>query len=168
MEHVQSWEPPNESETGTYASITKLRENKDFRTVDELDTNAYPENVMLVCYFPTCGDEEKTDEVIEDKKYDGRGVKSHYGVEKEESLYECEIVEKAARTITARVFCSTSGTSYLVTNYSNDLVTFRMKRYRSDQHLPGTFRHHIQIEDSIFPEQWKNLKQKDTVSQSQQ
>eukprot|EP00521_Asterionellopsis_glacialis_P020229 CAMPEP_0195336930 /NCGR_PEP_ID=MMETSP0708-20121125/16562_1 /TAXON_ID=33640 /ORGANISM="Asterionellopsis glacialis, Strain CCMP134" /LENGTH=150 /DNA_ID=CAMNT_0040407765 /DNA_START=72 /DNA_END=525 /DNA_ORIENTATION=- len=29
---------------------------------------------------------------------------------------------------------------------------------RSDQHLPGAFRHYIEIRDDIFPPHWKNLK----------
>ena len=40
---------------------------------------------------------------------------------------------------------------------SRDLISFAMKPYSSDQHLPGAFRHHIGVHDDLWPEQWKDL-----------
>ena len=43
-----------------------------------------------------------------------------------------------------------------LTSYPRTSVKFFPKPYMSDQHLPGAFRHHITIQDDIFPAQWKN------------
>ena len=40
---------------------------------------------------------------------------------------------------------------------SNNLISFAMKPYSSDQHLPGAFRHHIGVHDDLWPERWKDL-----------
>jgi hypothetical protein len=43
-------------------------------------------------------------------------------------------------------------------DYPPASVRYFTKPYKSDQHLPGAFRHPIEIRDDLFPEQWKNLK----------
>ena len=44
----------------------------------------------------------------------------------------------------------------LLTNYPRKSIHYFVKPYKSDQSLPGVFRHPIGISDDIFPEQWKN------------
>jgi hypothetical protein len=46
----------------------------------------------------------------------------------------------------------------IIVNYPPTSVRYFTKPYKSDQHLPGAFRHPIAIRDDLFPEQWKNLK----------
>jgi hypothetical protein len=46
----------------------------------------------------------------------------------------------------------------ILVNYPPTSVRYFTKPYKSDQHLPGAFRHPIEIRDDLFPEQWKNLK----------
>jgi hypothetical protein len=46
----------------------------------------------------------------------------------------------------------------ILLNYPPTSVRYFKKPYKSDQHLPGAFRHPIEIRDDLFPEQWKNLK----------
>ena len=155
---MQSWQSPDPSDTGTYEQISTLREDEDYRTLQDLETNPYPDNAILVCYFPKCGEEnEEVNEEVEEKDFNGKRIKSNYDVDEEEDLYECEIIDKPSDYWTVRVFCPNE-TTYLVTSYSNELVTFRMKPYHSDQHLSGAFRHYIEIEDNLFPEHWKNDK----------
>ncbi len=153
LEHLQSWKAPNIPINGSYASIKEFRESKDIRTVHELKSNPYPANIMLVCYFPECS---KGDDFTEEIDFNGGRLKSDIGVEKENQLHACDIVENKPYSLTVRITCL-SGSKFLVTSYSKDLVTFRMKAYASDQHLDGAFRHYIEIDDNLFPEQWKNI-----------
>ena len=46
----------------------------------------------------------------------------------------------------------------ILVDYPPTSVRYFTKPYKSDQHLPGAFRHPIEIRDDSFPEQWKNLK----------
>jgi hypothetical protein len=46
----------------------------------------------------------------------------------------------------------------ILVNYPPTSVRYFTKPYKSDQHLPGAFRHPIEIRDDLFPEQWKNLR----------
>ena len=46
----------------------------------------------------------------------------------------------------------------LLTNYPRSSIKFVTLPYKSDQHHPHAFRHHIEIKNDMFPEQWKNKK----------
>merc|ERR1712238_631768 len=48
-------------------------------------------------------------------------------------------------------------TNLLLINYPRESIRFFTLPYQGDQHLPNAFRHHIEIRDEIFPDQWKNL-----------
>mmetsp|Transcript_26636 Transcript_26636/g.30489 ORF Transcript_26636/g.30489 Transcript_26636/m.30489 type:complete len:617 (+) Transcript_26636:206-2056(+) len=159
QEHVENWEAP---ETPDYVPVRTMKEFGDLRSIDELETDPYPANVQLVCYFDKCDEEDEEEEKVLDGKY----MISRVGLDAEEDLYYCEIIEKPSdveinknekESFTVRVFCSEEET-YLVKSYPKESITFRMEKYASDQHLPGVFRHFIEIDDEIFPEEWKNVK----------
>mmetsp|Transcript_38994 Transcript_38994/g.42233 ORF Transcript_38994/g.42233 Transcript_38994/m.42233 type:complete len:218 (-) Transcript_38994:35-688(-) len=46
----------------------------------------------------------------------------------------------------------------LLTHYPRSSIKFVTLPYQSDQHHPQAFRHHIEIKNDMFPEQWKNKK----------
>jgi hypothetical protein len=49
----------------------------------------------------------------------------------------------------------------LIKNYPRESIRFFTLPNKGDQHLSNAFRHHIEIRDEIFPNQWKNLKIRD-------
>jgi hypothetical protein len=51
-----------------------------------------------------------------------------------------------------------------ITGYPKESIRYFYRAYKSDMHLDGIFRRHIDIDDSIFPEVWKNRKSKTSVS----
>jgi hypothetical protein len=53
-----------------------------------------------------------------------------------------------------------------LTNYPRESIRYFMKPYKSDLHLPNAFRHHIEISDEMFPEKWKDLKEKKKVKKN--
>ena len=44
----------------------------------------------------------------------------------------------------------------IMTRYPRASIRHFYMPYKSDLHLPTAFRHHIELKDDIFPEQWKN------------
>ncbi len=46
----------------------------------------------------------------------------------------------------------------LLINFPKSSIKFATKSYKSDQFLPGAFRHHIVLGDDMFPKLWKDLK----------
>ena len=156
-DHVLNWQT-NDSNAG-HIAVRSMIDNKlnHFRTVDELEDDPYPDNVLQVCLFKGCSDEESEEE-NEEKEINGNFIMSaKTGIETEESLYPCDILNKfSSSRFTVRIHCPYE--KYVVTNYSNENLTFRMNGYASDQHLSTAFRHFIEIDDAIFPKEWKNSK----------
>lgn len=170
--HVQNWEAPDDKTYQPYANINK----HDFRTTKELETNPYPSNIEMVCYeggliekyteYEEDDDEEEEDDddyevvdwdAIEELAIDG---KERFDCDPEDltvfdNLLPCEIVEigKGTDEYLVRIFLDEK--KFLVDRFPKDSLLLKRKRYSTDQHLQGTFRHFIEISDDIFPEQWK-------------
>ena len=53
---------------------------------------------------------------------------------------------------------SDSAEHVLLKNYPRSSIRFVLAPYKGDQYHPKAFRHHIEVKDEIFPEQWKNRK----------
>jgi len=168
--HVQSWEAPIND--GTYVPVRAMIESNDLRTADELESNPYPDNVQLVCLFWESefeGDEEENDEGSEEETTSGEHwvSASEKGIDAESHTAPCEIVESYKRHDpegryegrwyhTVRIFGSMNRT-LLLKDYPEESISFRMKEYTSDMHLPNAFCHFIESDDIIFPDPWKNL-----------
>jgi len=160
--HVANWKPPVDD--GSYIPVRTMIDSRDFRTVAEQELNPYPKNVITACYF-TDGEHDEGEETVEsDYIYETRMDGSIYvptkDVDLEDSIYECTLEEKEPRrsgtttVYTARVVYSATK-HYILTDFPEESISFRMKLYSSDQFLPGAFRHFVEIEDDIFPEEWK-------------
>ena len=123
------------------------------KTIDELEVSPYPNNIVNACYW--------YEYTSDDHNLDGRGYYNAHDyifdgdLETASHLYRCDLLKKLSDThYEARVWKGLD--EVLLTMYPKDSITFRTKRYTADQYLPNTFRHFIEIEDSIFPEQWKS------------
>ena len=85
-----------------------------------------------------------------------------YVIEKEETggyiiqVFQSPLDDKAS--------WSQLGVPHFITNYPRESIRYFYKPYRSDAHFENAFRHHIEIRDEIFPEQWKNLKENEKES----
>jgi len=53
-------------------------------------------------------------------------------------------------------YYATKADHVLLKNYPRSSIRFVTLPYEADQYHPKAFRHHIEIKDEIFPEQWKN------------
>lgn len=102
---------------------------------------------------------------------DGAEYFGDYEDQHDGSYWPCSVIRSEdddGSTYTVRILGPTRGHSHKPTWYKNRLPRFITKYpresiryfngpYKSDQHVPGAFRHHIEIRNDIFPEQWKDL-----------
>ena len=156
-EHVRTWEPP--SSESEYIHLKPLLQGEiEARTLEEQKTNPYPENIITGCYYDAT--QELVDSSLVENEYvaDGSTYVTEDDIHSSNSIYACEIVDKQEDgKLTVRILYLESyvDTPVVLKNYPLASVTFRMRKLSSDQHLPGAFRHHIGIDDDIFPPQWK-------------
>jgi len=156
--HRNEWKPPNEgTKFGNYTPLNSVRSNFLFRTIDELKKKPYPDNIITACYWYEYEDEEyNPDErgyyMADDYIYEDN-LDSLYPT----NLWACDILEKTTVThYEVRIIREEEGLDdVLLTMFPQESITFTIKQYTTDQFLPGAFRHYIEIEDSMFPEQWK-------------
>ena len=167
--HVKNWVAPSDDLGISYIPIRELIEKKDFRTIDELTENPYPDNAQLICYVYTNEEEaperdvEKQQQQEQDNEMEeqmsGHDFIPVNGMHEESYISPCEILKRPEGVTggdgyTVRVY-EASGRRVRLTHYPEESISFQTKKYKSDMHLRGTFRHFIEIDDEIFPESWK-------------
>mmetsp|Transcript_4592 Transcript_4592/g.6515 ORF Transcript_4592/g.6515 Transcript_4592/m.6515 type:complete len:636 (+) Transcript_4592:185-2092(+) len=155
-DHLASWEPPKKD--GGWDNHTPIRRMKkeDLRTTEEQKENPYPENVQFVCFYN--GDEEEEDEEEEDSDAEYEESGKEYisdDILVENTVFPCDLetLDKASGSATVYI----PSKRLTLKDYPTVSILFRQRQYTSDQHLPKAFRHPIGIDDSLFPDQWKNL-----------
>jgi len=160
--HKNSWTPPTEgSGFGKYTPLVNMIGNSSLRTIDELEVNPYPDNIVNACYWYEYNSESfNPDErgyYNGDDYIPGLYDNEEETIENTNFMQRCDLLKKISDThYEVRIYHGMDESNeVLLTMYPKESITFRMKRYTSDQYLPGAFRHFIEIEDSIFPEQWK-------------
>jgi len=158
--HKNTWKPPAAgSPFYDYIPIKEMN-GLDFRDVDELEENPYPDNVVTACYWYE-PDEEDENEQDEEGYYNGEDyvyINKNGGVNISFDLWICDLLEEFDDgTCDIRIPAQDNlEEEVLLTQYPVESIVFRTKGYKSDQHLPGAFRHFIEIEESLFPNKWKH------------
>ncbi len=170
--HVKNWKPPTNS---TYSPIVDVIKNNELTMNTIKSFQNFPDNLVLSCCAGILKEEKYSNErkdnggddraqnIVEDEEMDGtRGFHCHnYDLLDPAKVLPCEVLEypttssNKSELLTVRIFHGNR--RFLVTNYSMKSMTVTMKKYSGDQHLPGVFRHFIEIDDEIFPEHWKTL-----------
>jgi hypothetical protein len=184
--HVKSWSPPeDDSIFGSYASIKELNDSMEPpRTESELAVNPLPDNVITGCMYTAdyeyAYDEFgagfdwsnlSEDQVLEHFAYDGSGY-VWQEINVFPRFWPCSVLSGNDRSgYTVQIFQASweyetpwaqKGLPMILTNYPRESIRYFNEQGLSDQHLPNAFRHHPELPDDIFPEQWKNLRKKDT------
>jgi len=157
--HVREWKPPpKDSEFHDYTPIKEMIDKNTLRDGDELEENPYSTNVATACYWYEYEAEGyEADEngfYMADDYIPGEG-----GINAASDVWECDVLEEIDITdhlYDVSVNKGKLGEEVLLTQLPKESITFRTKSYKSDQWLPEAFRHYIEIDDSIFPEQWKD------------
>mmetsp|Transcript_600 Transcript_600/g.758 ORF Transcript_600/g.758 Transcript_600/m.758 type:complete len:152 (+) Transcript_600:1166-1621(+) len=140
----------------------------DLRTVEELKTNPYPQNVQVACYGGKIigeDDDDDDDEDDEEQEKDDNGV-VHMKADRSfraggsdmddpDKLLVCTIQSYDETTMKYTVHLSYDGVYYVISDFPKRSIRLVLKPYTSDIHIKGAFRHFMEIDDDIFPEHWK-------------
>lgn len=131
--HVANWHPPaKDSGFDSYASVTEMNGKlHPVRTKDELEANPYPVNVKTICHHSGWKKCTVLSRICPDDNRSQSNCVFKVEVHLDEGISNKKTV-------------------------SRHHILFTMRKYSSDQHLPGAFRHFIGVPDEMWPEQWKN------------
>jgi len=156
--HKNVWTSPTEgSGFENYTPLANVIGISSLRTIDEQEENPYPDNIVNACYWYEYNSEWYNPD--ERGYYNGDDYIPDYpaNMQTNNDIQRCDLLKKISDThYEVRIYHGMDESNeVLLTMYPKESITFRMKRYTSDQYLPGAFRHFIEIEDGIFPEQWK-------------
>lgn len=158
--HVENWEKMPLTDSNVYTPLAEMIANDDLRTVDELKTNPYPENIQLLCYVGMLIDfvegEEGNREYLETMDGSSFKVEKDFLHDDPEKLLPCHIHEKDSNSNEYKVQFDLDERSVVIENYPKTSIVLMTKRYSSDQHIQGAFRHFMEIDEDIFPSYWKN------------
>jgi len=152
--HRNEWKPHNKgTKFGDYNPLNSERSKVLLRTIDELKKTPYPDDIFTACYWYEWVEEGYNPD--ERGYYMADDYISKDNLDTLMEIWPCDILEKMTDTHYEVRIIREYEEDVLLTMFPQESITFRMKQYTSDQHLPGAFRHYIEIEDSMFPEQWK-------------
>ena len=177
--------PNKRSEFSSYQGVAEILDKKEdfIRTITEEKTNPLPANIMTGCiYWETDELGEWLESIkegdVEDwKEYDDETILEKFGqpgnkfADTEEGkpfaeFWPCGVYVKdeASQTAVVRIFQTphaedthwgSENIPRFLTDYPLSSISLFQRPYKSDQHLPNAFRHHIGLPDDLFPEQWK-------------
>lgn len=170
----------NEPKRKEYPSMRSLIKAKDFRTVHQQETNPYPDHIQTVCIYPDAGYDEFPDDGSEIEKL-GSSYVSEDDMDSQYHVFPCHILEKQFHdvkrhktskyqrggfktntTYSVRVFLGPNhdNQTVVLTQYPEESISFRVRKYKSAQHNPRAFRHFMEISDDLFPGHWKDISPK--------
>jgi hypothetical protein len=189
--HLKSWIPHKYSISAKEANDAKVP--PDFMISGDLRRIAKDSRLFAGCQFwPTKFDTskiwEKTNpkwtnlndtEILRLYSEDGSNYVGSYKTHRGMNYWPCSIIrsEDAAHSkYTVRIFqipfeeeeelWDINNLPRFLTNYSRESIHFFVRKLKGDYYLPGVFRHKIGIPDDVFPEHWKNRKQKESKRRS--
>ena len=156
--HVRECKPPSKN-AGDYAYPGNEDETAVLRTMKEQKTKPYPANIGFMCNTPDWDREDTNSVVWEEPKWS-------WGME---GYIRCHVIERTKGDHGDDVYTVSLNfdgshefdPTIELTKRHMDLKVPRRairtvdKPYTSDEHLPGVFRHTIELPDNLFPAQWK-------------
>lgn len=162
--HVKAHSPTIESKG--YISASLFPPDQPFRTVKELETNPYPSNLQLHCFYHDSWSESdaNTERTVWKRKWENRDY--NFG-----SLTPCNVTlqtsnigldGKPVYTVVMNAENDhyekeSSQPLYKLTRVPHRAISLRDTQYSIDTLSPTAFRHSIGIPDEIFPKSWKNF-----------
>jgi hypothetical protein len=168
FQHVQQWKPDEEQYSPAYVIDDTIRL---LRTEAEQKDHPYPQNVETSCFYRYS---DRTDEEKDRKENSANDKvmsfkwKATKGLFDLKNLRPCNVLKrkedaKGRSVYAVRMFnrpgldeteLIPKGEMHLVTHVPRNAVRFTDKPGSTDQHLPGAFRHEINLKNDVFPEAW--------------
>jgi len=166
-----------------YTSVTALNESDEHvKLSSELSDDSRYRNVFTGCLYwedNDIGEDVETDpdwrsrsmeELVELYGVDGSHFSSNEGKLMDGAYWPCDVLyaeDMEGTRYTVQIFQSAMSEETTweqmdipryVTNLPRKSIRYFNKPYESPQHSTKAFRRHIEIDDLIFPDHWKNLK----------
>jgi hypothetical protein len=162
--HVEHWQPPVDADSYRYAA--EMDETEQLRTLKEQETDPYAANIATVCQRPSDWD-HRHDRRIDwyetpDRNW-WRGIRYCHILSREVGE-NGDYLYTVAYSFSRKPEEIAYDTSIpLEKQYINDKVPRRAIRfverpYMDDEHLPGVFRHTIELPEHLVPDAWKNAR----------
>mmetsp|Transcript_24650 Transcript_24650/g.37363 ORF Transcript_24650/g.37363 Transcript_24650/m.37363 type:complete len:604 (-) Transcript_24650:64-1875(-) len=175
-EHVKRYQAPSDASTYRTADQwfhnKKLNPNPEFlKTVEELKTDPYPNNLQTICYYDSDAKIEKVDEAT-NTSY---AVWDDFPSPPHECMRPCNILERYPdpededrMLYTAEMmhfegeekywFCNMRPGKHIARDVDYDGILIVDKAYTHDIFLEQAFRHEIGVPDDFFPREWLRSK----------
>ena len=163
-QHVQAWQPPPGADQYVYPA--DMDETAPLRTIQEQQTDPYPNNLITMCQTPdwSARRSNRTIEWYDAGRNWWRGMTYCHVLERETG-YNGDYVYTVALIFDHRPqeleFSALTQTPrrewYIDIKVPRRAIRFIEKPYMDDEHLPNAFRHPIQLPDNLVPKAWKNL-----------
>jgi len=162
--HVAQWKPPANAEEYVYPA--DMDETEPLRTMREQETHPYPANLATIC---TVNDWGQKNLHVEWKEPTTE-------FEWSEMMAYCHILEREQDKETGDFFYTVApifsynpkkisydpsipeAQRHMVFHVPRRAIRFMEIPYMDDEHLPGAFRHPIELPPELVPEAWKNDK----------
>jgi len=101
------------------------------------------------------------EEILDEYAANGERFVLNYERHFEKAYKPCTVAlleDESGSTYTVRIHRKDEGNPLFLTNYPRSSIRYFKHSYAGDQHLPGVFRHPIEIRDDMFPTKWRNRK----------
>jgi hypothetical protein len=174
VQHVETWTPisPGKHEEPYTPSYVMDDVVKVLRTQEELQTYAYPANIFTSCFYryedfahsTKVHDADPTAFVTVQWQqarhtFELTNLRPCSVLERDESkgLFTVRILNRFGLSANERV-----PSVHIVTHVPRKAIRFSDKLYTTDQHIKNAFRYPIGLSDELFPDRWKDLKDKDS------
>lgn len=178
--YYSEWVSPKENDSlSSYTSVKDLNDKTErLRTLSELVHTPFPDNVVTGCIYVADFDQSydhfapgfnwedlSNEDILDSFAEDGSKFKWDE-VNTYPKFWPCSIISESAKdNYTVRIFQASweydtpwteKGLPMILTKYPRESIYYFHQQGRSDQFLPRSFRHHLELPDDIFPDQWKN------------
>jgi hypothetical protein len=181
-QHVAAWRPPPRADAYAPAYVHDDA-IQSLRTVQELQTHPYPDNIFTSCFYDYNRSRTTTTNSANQQAAADSLVTVPWqvtrGVFELRNLRPCVILKRENSQITRQrkkqgtLFAVQiknrpgldpqqeipAGEVHVVSKVPRHAVRFSDKPYTTDPHLEGAFRHELHLPDDVFPEEWKDLRE---------
>jgi len=149
--HVRTWSPVEGA--GKYVYPADMNLNIPFYTMEEQESNPYPDNLMIVCNTANWIREENTIMKWRKPRPGFQNLAICYILERKETKAGFEYTvslqfEKGSNPV------FDSSLPYIDTKVPHNAISWVDKPYKSDMYLSNAFRYPIGLPDNLVPTQW--------------
>jgi hypothetical protein len=171
-EHKKTWKSSDDSKSPLRAVDTRsLYKDSPYPTDIKQGKNPYPEGVVTACFIDTT--EEVRDGEPRRNERDQEILKWHgphtYNEIAGSHLQICDVVSREQveesgvksykYTVLTKIKDGPKSRSVQVKNVPHAAITLVDRPYTTDMHASNAFRHWIGIDDHLFPQAWRNLRE---------